>query len=46
MGGIIRGAVAFALAKRFHGDGKDLLVGTVLGVVVSTTILVGTILPL
>ncbi|CAG9335308.1 unnamed protein product [Blepharisma stoltei] len=46
MGGIIRGAVSFALSLDLDFSHKDVLRITVLGVVIGTTLVFGTVLPL
>lgn len=46
MGGLIRGAVAFALSLDLEYENKDMLHMTVLGVVIVTTVFFGTVLPL
>ncbi|CAG9322989.1 unnamed protein product [Blepharisma stoltei] len=46
MGGIIRGAVSFALVLDLDFNNSKILRTTVLGVVIGTTIVFGTILPL
>lgn len=44
VGGIVRGGISFALALHFHGDNSEVLQIIVLTLVISGTLLFGTIL--
>ena len=46
IGGTIRGAVAFALIANETGDHSDLLKSSILGLVIFSTLVFGTILPI